>query len=198
MKALTTCCCILVALGLFTSCTPLNSEAPGSKRVALFDGKTLTGWTVLKCEAAVDSGDILIQTGNGLIQTEAQYADFVLEFDWKALSDNKWDSGVYFRSDSVPENRPWPGRYQVNLRQGQEGNVGALKEARSTGLVKIGEWNQFRLRVQGARAALFMNGELAWEADGLEGPQQGFIALQAEVPQGGQHRFRNIYLTPLD
>jgi len=198
MKTLTTCCCIVVTLCLFTSCTPLNSEGPGHKRVALFDGKTLNGWTVLKCEAAVDDGDILIQTGNGLIQTEQQYGDFVLEFEWKALRDDKWDSGVYFRYDSVPENRPWPGRYQVNLRQGQEGDVGALKEARSTGLVKIGQWNQFQLTVQGTRASLFINGELAWGADGLEEPAKGFIALQAEVPGGGQHRFKNIYLTKLD
>ncbi len=198
MKTLTTCCSIVVALGLLTSCTPLNSKGTGHKRVALFDGKTLAGWTILKCEAAVDSGDILIQTGNGLIQTEEQYGDFVLEFEWKALLDDKWDSGVYFRYDSVPENRPWPSRYQVNLRQGQEGNVGALKEARCTGLVKAGQWNQFQLTVQGTRASLFINGQLAWGADGLEGPAQGFIALQAEVPGGGQHRFKNIYLTPLD
>lgn len=197
MKTFTT-CCIVVALGLLSSCTPMNSEGPWRKPVALFDGKTLTGWTVLKCEATVDNGDILIQAGNGLIQTEAKYADFVLEFEWKALSDDKWDSGVYFRYNSVPENRPWPGRYQVNLRQGQEGNVGALKEARTEGLIKVGQWNQFQLTVQGTRASLFINGELAWGVDGLEGPDQGFIALQAEVPNGGQHRFRNIYLTTLD
>ncbi|MCP4455093.1 MAG: hypothetical protein GY809_26830, partial [Planctomycetes bacterium] len=46
--------------------------------------------------------------------------------------------------------------------------------------------------------SLFINGQLAWGADGLEGPPQGFIALQAEVPGGGQHRFRHIYLTQLD
>ncbi|MCP4451674.1 MAG: DUF1080 domain-containing protein, partial [Planctomycetes bacterium] len=195
MKILTTFCCIVVALGLLTSCTPQNSGGVARTRVSLFDGKTLNGWTVLKCEAAVDSGDILIQTGNGLIQTEQQYGDFVLEFEWKALSDDKWDSGVYFRYNSVPKNRPWPGRYQVNLRQGQEGDVGNLDEARSTGLIKAGQWNQFQLTVQGTRASLFINGQLAWGADGLEGPPQGFIALQAEVPGGGQHRFRHIYLT---
>jgi hypothetical protein len=197
MKTLTT-CCIVVTLGLLTSCASLDSKGPDPRRVALFDGKTLTGWTVLKCEATVDKGDILLQTGNGLIQTEKQYGDFVLEFEWKALRDSKWDSGVYFRYDSVPENRPWPNRYQVNLRQGQEGNVGALPEARCTGLIKVGQWNQFQLTVEGTRASLFINGELAWGADGLEGPEQGFIALQAEVPGGGQHRFRNIYLTHLD
>jgi len=165
---------------------------------SLFDGKTLNGWTVLKCEAVVDNGEILVKEGNGLIQTEKKYGDFVLEFEWKALWDDKWDSGVYFRYDSVPDDRPWPSRYQVNLRQGMEGNVGELEEARSTGLVKAGQWNKFKLTVQGTKTSLEINGQSAWKADGLGDPKEGYIALQAEVPGGGQHRFRNICLTELN
>jgi hypothetical protein len=59
-----------------------KAEGGSSARVALFDGKTLNGWTVLKCEATVDNGDILIVAGNGLVQTEKKYGDFVLEFEW--------------------------------------------------------------------------------------------------------------------
>ena len=170
----------------------------GSARVALFDGKTLDGWTLLKCEATVDEGDILIVAGNGLIQTEKQYGDFVLEFEWKALRETKWDSGVYFRYISVPQGRPWPDRYQANLLKGQEGNVSALPEARSEGLIEAGQWNRFKLTVRGTKAALQINGTPAWEADGLGEPAAGYIALQAEVPGGGRHRFRNIYLTELE
>ena len=186
---------LVIAAALLTSCSVFES---GSKHAALFDGKTLDGWTVIKCETAVDDGDILLVAGNGLIQTEKKYGNFILEFEWKALKDDKWDSGVYFRYDSVPENRPWPNRYQVNLRQGMEGNVGNLEGARSEGLAKAGQWNQFKLTVHGTNASLEMNGKSAWEADGLEGPEEGFIALQAEIPGGGQYRFRNIYLTELD
>lgn len=188
-------CSIVVGAVLLTSCAVFEG---GGKRVALFDGKTLDGWTIIKCEATVDDGDVLIVAGNGLIQTEKKYGDYVLEFEWKALRDDKWDSGVYFRYDTVPAGRPWPKRYQVNLRQGMEGNVGELKEARSEGLVKVGQWNKFKLTVQGTKASLEMNGKPAWQADGLGEPKEGFIALQAEVPGGGQHRFRNIYLTELD
>ena len=195
MKASITLCSTVVAAALLTSCTVL--EGPG-KRAALFDGKTLSGWTIINCEAIVDDGDILITAGNGLIQTEGKYGDFILEFEWKALRDNKWDSGVYFRYDTVPEGRPWPERYQVNLRQGMEGNVGALEEARSEGLVKDGEWNKFKLAVQGTKASLEINGKSAWQADGLGEPEEGFIAIQAEVPGGGQYRFRNVYLSELD
>jgi len=193
---------LILAVILLTSCPAFKSDKtaklPEDNRTALFDGKTLDGWTILKCEADVDNEEILIKAGNGLIQTEKKYGDFILEFEWKALADNKWDSGVYFRYDSVPAGRPWPKRYQTNLRQGMEGNVGSLKDAKSTGLMKIGQWNKFKLTVQGTKVSLEMNGKSAWQADGLEDPQEGFIALQAEVPNGGRHRFRNIYLTELN
>lgn len=184
----------MVAMSL--SCASTDSSKAG--RVSLFDGKTLDGWTVLKCEATVDSGDVLIQEGNGLIQTEKQYGDFILEFDWKALKEDQWDSGVYFRYTSVPEGKPWPPRYQANLRKGLEGNVGSIKEAKSEGLLKDRQWNTFKLTVQGSQLSLEINGQPAWQADGLEGPAEGYIALQAEVPGGGRHRFKNIYLTELE
>jgi len=194
---------VLVAVAtVLTSCSDFEgeqaSDSAEGKRVALFDGKTLDGWAVLNCQATVDNGDILLKEGNGLVQTQKQYGNFILELEWKALRDDRWDSGVYFRYNSVPENRPWPDRYQVNLRQGMEGNVDALEQARSEGLVKAGQWNKFKLTVQGTKASLEINGSPAWKADGLGEPSKGFIALQAEVPGGGQYRFRNIYLTEMN
>ncbi len=197
MKTLCRRIVILTALGLLaTSCAVFGPDTP--QPAALFDGESLDGWTVINCEATVDNGEILLVAGNGLVQTQKQYGDFILDFEWKALRDNRWDSGVYFRYDSVPEGRPWPRRYQVNLRQGMEGNVGSLEGAKSEGLVKDGQWNHFILTVVGTKASLVINGEPAWQADGLEEPEQGYIALQAEVPGGGQFRFRNIYLTELN
>ncbi|MHC4118560.1 MAG: 3-keto-disaccharide hydrolase [Planctomycetota bacterium] len=186
---------IVVAATLVTSCAVFEG---GNKRVALFDGKTLDGWTIITCEATVDDGDILLVAGNGLVQTEEKYGNFVLEFEWKALREGKWDSGVYFRYDTVPQGRPWPRQHQVNLLKGREGNVSSLEGAESKGLVKDGQWNKFKLTVDGTKASLEINDQDAWQADGLGEPEVGYIALQAEVPGGGQFRFRNIYLTQLD
>ncbi|NLH42148.1 MAG: DUF1080 domain-containing protein, partial [Planctomycetes bacterium] len=100
------CALVVASMLLTTSCCASKCRKAGkddSGRVSLFDGKTLTGWTVLNCEAAVDNGDILIVGGNGLVQTEKKYRDFVLEFEWKPLKESKWDSGVYFRYDTVPQ-----------------------------------------------------------------------------------------------
>jgi len=186
---------ISIVLAAMIAAMVVADACAGGQRVALFDGKTLKGWTVLKCEAEVQDGHLLIKSGNGLVQTEKQYGDFVLEFECKALNDDRWDSGVYFRYDKVPPNRPWPPRYQVNLLKGREGNVGEIKGATSKGLFKVGQWNTFKLTVEGTKVALEMNGKPAWETTGLAGPEKGFIAVQAEVPNGGQFLFRNIYIT---
>ncbi|HUT36113.1 MAG TPA: DUF1080 domain-containing protein [Planctomycetota bacterium] len=157
----------------------------------LFNGKDLAAWDVLTCEAVVEDGALLIKSGNGLVQTKEQYADFVLDLEWKALKPDKWDSGVYFRYTSVPKGRPWPAGYQANIRQGMEGNVSDLKGAASKGLIKSGDWNRFVLTVAGTTAALEINGKPAWKADGVKVPK-GYLSLQAEVPQGGQFLFRNV------
>ncbi len=159
--------------------------------VSLFDGKTLKGWKVIGCEAEVKDGAILVKAGNGVVRTEKTYRDYTLEVEWKALKPDAWDSGIYIRSTDPPAGAPWPKTYQVNLRKGMEGNVDELKDAHSTGLIKAGEWNRFKLTVAGTAARLEINGKPAWKADGLKTPE-GFIALQAEIPGGGQFLFRNI------
>jgi hypothetical protein len=170
--------------------------AAAAEPVPLFDGVSLTGWNVLTCEAEVQDGAILLKAGNGLVQSAKQYRDFVLAFEWKALRDDNWDSGVYFRYDEVPAGRPWPQRYQVNLRKGMEGNLDALPAGKNPVPIKAGDWNHFELTVRGPTASLKVNDRPAWHVDGLE-ELNSHIALQAEVPGGGQFLFRNIQLTEL-
>ena len=182
---------------LLLSVTLLTSASAQNNRVSLFNEKNLDGWTVLKCEAEVQGGNIFIKDGNGLVQSAKKYQNFVLEYEWKALGKDKWDSGVYFRYTSVPNGRPWPKRYQANLLKGKEGDVGGIKGASSKGLLKDREWNKFKLTVKGSKISLMINEKEAWKGEGLEDLEAGFIAVQAEVPGGGQHLFRNIFITEL-
>lgn len=184
---------LVLAASLLTS----GFSSAQEKRVSLFNGKDLKGWSILKCEAEVKDGNMFIKGGNGLVQTAKKYQNFVLEYEWKALGENKWDSGVYFRYTSVPKGRPWPKRYQANLLKGKEGDVGGIEGASSKGLLKDREWNKFKLTVNGSKISLQINGKDAWKGDGLEDLEAGFIAVQAEVPGGGQHYFRNIFIKEL-
>jgi hypothetical protein len=186
--------CFAAALVLSTG---LCLAKEGNESVCLFDGKTLDGWKVIGCEAAVQDGAILLKSGNGVVRTERSYEDFVLEVEWKALKADNWDSGIYFRCSDPAAGVPWPKTYQANLRKGMEGNVDELPGARSKGLTTPGQWNQFKLTVTGTTAALEINGKPAWKADGLKTPS-GYIALQAEIPGGGQFLFRNVRIKALD
>jgi hypothetical protein len=185
---------LAAAAGLFSAAA--LDGAPAA-RVSLFDGKTLAGWKLVTCDAVVQDGAILLRGGNGLVQSAQQYSDYTLEFEWKCLKAEKWDSGIYFRYDTMPPKRPWPLRYQVNLRQGEEGNLVGLASKPCHGLFKDRQWNRLKLTVRGSQVALEVNGTPAWVVDGLEGAGKGYIGLQSEVPGGGQHLFRNIYITEL-
>ncbi len=185
--------CVLLSLVALLFTAQAGAE---EKPVVLFDGKTLEGWDVLKCEATVQDGAILLKEGNGLVQTKQRYADFVFEFEWKALKDDAWDSGVYFRYQEVPKDSPWPERYQVNLRKGGEGDLVGVDSAKNTVPIKVGDWNRYELTVKGTVASLKVNGKTVWKTDGIE-VAEGFIALQAEIPGGGQFLFRNIRITEL-
>lgn len=189
----------IVLVACATSCgAPARAEEQLPKGFThdLFAGENLDHFRVTSCEVAVEDGLLVLKSGNGFVRSAHRYADFVLELDWKPISDN-YDSGVYFRAELPAEGKPWPSRYQVNLKKGQEGAIGGLKDAKPRpDLVKPGQWNRYRLTVAGATAALEINGQAAWKVDGLEG-LHGYVGLQAEVPLGGQFQFKNIRITEL-
>jgi hypothetical protein len=184
---------VLVALISITACNMLLAAEAKS----LFDGKTLKGWKIVTCEAEVVDGAILLKSGNGYLQAEKQYGDFILECEWKALAEDMWDSGIYFRAGEPQGNFPWPKQHQVNMRKGQEGTIGGADKTKAVSLYKPGEWNRFKLTVRGETAELEFNGEKAWKRDGIQ-PAKGNLCLQAEVPKGGQFLFRNITIQELE
>lgn len=184
-------------MGMMIVSAMVSGMVYAQEAVSLFDGKTLNGWKVMKCEAEVADGAIFIKGGNGVVATEKQYADFVFECDWKQLNTNMWDSGVYFRCDLPGEKAPWPKQHQVNMRKDQEGAIAGADKTKAASLFKKDQWNHFKLTVKGKTAELEFNGEKAWTREGIE-PAKGYICLQAEVPQGGQFLFKNITVKELE
>ncbi len=178
----------------FSAC--LADEATGYKS-SLFNGRDLDGWQVAGCQPTVEDGLLVLGGPDGWLHTNEKHGDFVLELDWRARNTADYDSGIYIRAGHPAAGQPFPKRYQINLKQGGEGNLLGPKDATSTGLIKPGEWNHFKITVVGDRAELEINGQPAWKAAGLE-DAEGYIGLQSEVPLGGQFEFRNIELTDLD
>jgi len=188
----------IAACGLLVACAAgevVAAPAEGFRR-SLFNGENLDGWIVTGCEVAVRDGVLLLESGDGFVRTDHEYEDFVFEVDWRPLKASEWDSGIYFRAALPEGTQKWPARYQINLKQGDEGNVVRMPSATSTGLVKPGDWNHFKLTVIGDTAELEINGTKAWKTDGIE-PRRGYLGLQSEVPLGGQYEFRDFSITEL-
>src|SRR5262249_16671070 len=107
--------------------TQVRVDVPAGTRVALrnfklkptgarpvFNGKDLSGWKVFPGRPAKftgsDKGEVWVQNGPGDLQTEGEWADFVLQIE--CLSNGKHlNSGVFFRCQ--------PDKYQ----QGYEAQI---------------------------------------------------------------------------
>ncbi len=186
-------CLTVIAVAFAALWTAGACVAEGVTR-ELFNGRTLEGWHISNCEAVVENECLVLKSGNGLVRSDHRYGDFTLQLQWRARQEKDYDSGIYFRAELPMGPRPWPTRYQVNLLQGQEGNVTTVPAAKSMGLIKTGEWNQFKLTVIGSQASMEINGKPAWQVDNIEAAS-GYIGFQAEVPKGGQFEFRDVRLT---
>lgn len=182
--------------------------------VALFDGKTLKGWTQKGGQAKyyVEKGQIVgetvANTPNSFLCTEKEYGDFVLELELKV--DDKMNSGIQFRSLSKPD-------YQEGRVHGYQMEVDPTSRAWSGGIYdegrrdwlyipnlnpegkkafKIGEWNRYRIEAMGSTIRTWVNGvPVAYLVDDLTAA--GFIALQvhsiyADMKPGMKIRWRNI------
>lgn len=172
-----------------------HAEEPKGTTVAVFDGQSLSGWQVSGCQAGIEDGVLVIEKGDGFVRADHLYRDFVLELSWKPRRSEKYDSGIYIRAP-LPKEKPWPGKHQINLKQGDEANLIGFKEGRSQGLVKPGEWNRMKVTVVGDTVSMELNGQPAWKASGLE-PREGCVGIQCEEPGGGQFEFKDIRITEL-
>jgi hypothetical protein len=195
----------------------------------LFDGKTLDGWTVNggKAEYKVEDGSIVGTTVEGSPNTflcKGDYKDFVLELEVKC--DPRLNSGVQVRSHVYEKDTPQESDQkrvrkagtvygpQCEIAEAGRGVSGNFwDEARRTRWLddfadrpqartafKDGEWNRYRIVVQGDRYRSWINDAPCADFKD-DRDKSGFIGLQVHaVPksQGPYHVcWRNIRIKEL-
>jgi hypothetical protein len=172
---------------------PLTPEEKQAGFQSLFNGKDFTGWRFVGKDGVTQEApnwkvaDGVIQLSGGgspHLSTDREYADFEMRFEWRGLKE-RYNSGFYVRSGVKL------GSNQINLAKGAEGKFMAKVQGGDAvpQLQKpSGEWNEWRVLVEGDHATFWCNGKQAWEATGLK-PAQGYIGLQAE---GAALEFRNL------
>jgi hypothetical protein len=176
--------------------------APGADASAAASAATPT-WSVLD--------GILRCTGtpNGYIATTAQYTDFELELDWRFdPAKGAGNSGVLLRVQGP--DKVWPKCLEAQLLSGSaadtytiDGFPAVTDPSRTDGRhstrigecneLPLGQWNHYRIVMDGGWLSLWVNGQLKNTASGvLHVP--GRIALQSE---GAWIEFRNVKVKEL-
>ena len=199
----------------------------------LFNGKDLDGWVQRggKAKYRVEDGQIVgnsvPNTTNSFLCTKRDYADFILELEFKV--DPELNSGVQIRSHCFDEDKSLEfqgkkitikaGRvhgYQVEIdpdvKRGRLWTGGIYDEGRRGWLYtlekneaarkafKPNEWNKFRIECRGDAIKTWLNGVAAADLkDSLT--LSGFIALQVHAvgkrEQPLEVRFRNLRIKEL-
>jgi hypothetical protein len=161
---------VLLALGLALS--PFSSRA---QEVPLFDGKTFAGWEgdtnkFWRIEDGAFVGGALAATvaHNDFICTRRNYTNFVLKVKFKLVGKSGFiNGGVQFRSQRVPGFEV--GGYQADMGDPawwgclyDESRRNKVLAQSNTGEVnrhlKRNEWNDYKIRCQGSRIQLWING----------------------------------------
>lgn len=137
----------------------------------IFNGKDLTGWSFLKDEKRANSkaevtkdGELHLTDGPGDLQTEAKYADFVLQLDCKTNGEGL-NSGVFFRCISGQ----YQNGYEMQIQNGFKENDRTKPADWGTGSIyrrvparKVvgndNEWMQLTLVAKGPTFATWVNG----------------------------------------
>jgi len=169
----------------------------------LFAGKGFDGWTgdtqhTWRIEdGAITAGSLeKPMPRNEFLATEREYGDFDLKLKYKLVGTEGFvNGGVQFRSRRIPNHHEMIG-YQADLGMGHDGAL-YDESRRKTFLarpsdetqkkaLKPNEWNDYRIRAEGPRIRLWLNGVLTvdYTETGEDIPRSGLIALQ--VHGGGK------------
>jgi hypothetical protein len=163
----------------------------------LFNGKDLEGWHQVNGTApfAVKDGAIVGTTveksPNSFLATKDLFGDFILEFEVRMEPGRTFNSGVQFRSLSLPDYQN--GRvhgYQVEIDPSERGYSGGIYDEARRGwlypvnlnppalrLFRVGEWNHYRIEAIGNSLRTWVNGKPVAHVEDATTPR-GFIAVQ--------------------
>ena len=187
--------------------------------VSLFDGKTLTGWTLVSKTGPgyiVQDGMIVCpKDGGGNLFTDKEYSNFVLRFEF--LLEPGSNNGVGIRAP-LEGRTSYEGmeiqildnedpRYK-DLRPAQyHGSVYDVIPARRGFLKATGEWNSEEIRAEGRRITVTLNGTVILDADldSVKDPEvlkkhPGLARTAGHIGFLGHHEFvefRNIRIREL-
>jgi len=167
----------LPAISFMLAAVTYAQQGKDDAWVTLFDGKTLDGWTTLDKKPVtkgwvVEDGLLHRTDTGGDIYTEKEYANFIVEFEWRSVANT--NSGVKYRMKLYGKEYLGP-EYQI-LDDGEPPKTKNPK-MRTASIYELfapndkrklnppGQWNTGRIVANGTRIEHWINGEKAVDAN---------------------------------
>lgn len=186
----------------------ISLGASAQKAKSIFNGRNLKGWTAHGTEKwYVENGELVCESGPdkqyGYLSTNKAYKHFELALQFRQEANG--NSGVFFRS-SIEGTKISGWQCEVAPLNSHTGGIyesygrGWLIQPKPEDekWLKVGEWNDLRLVVNGDEVTTFLNGhQMIYLKDGKIGKGEGFIALQIHDGGGIKVRWRSIRIRNL-
>lgn len=158
--------------------SPLAAAGDEDGFVALFDGKSFNGWTLLGKTGEgylVQDGMIVCPPkGGGNLFTEREYADFNLRFEFRLEAGS--NNGLAIRAPLSDRNIAYDGielqiidntaaRYKDIQPWQKHGSLYHVFPAKTGFLRPVGEWNEQEVIVVGRTVKIILNGHTILDVD---------------------------------
>ena len=185
---------------------------------SLFDGKTFDGWEGNLKIFRIEDGAIIGGTmkekipHNEFLCTKREFGDFELRLQAKLVGDGA-NAGVQFRTKRIPNHHEVSG-YQCDMGHMQGRCIwGSLYDesrrnkflahgdkAEVEKVFKPGEWNEFRIRCEGAKTQLWLNGvkTVDFTEEDDSAVRSGVIAVQIHGGPPSEAFYRHIRIQRLE
>ena len=207
---------LVLTASLLAGCASGGKGRAGDGFVRLFDGKSLTGWTVNENPQTftVSDGMIIAHGPRAHLFYTGPVENHDLRnfhFKSKVKTDPGSNSGIYFHTKFQPEGWPKNGfEAQVNnthTDRKKTGGLYAVADVIDQSPAKDNEWFDYEIIVQGKRVVIKINGQTTtdWtQPEGWTPPQHmpgggvshGTFALQGHDPKSVVY-YKDIYVKPL-
>jgi hypothetical protein len=192
---------IVLSLAMFS----LTGRA---QQESLFNGKDLTGWKIYGTEKwYVDKGNLVCESGPdkqyGYLGTVKSYKNFEVTVEFNQEADG--NSGLFFHSTiDGTKIAGWqaeiapPGHHTGGIYESYGRGWLILPDSTKESVLKMGEWNTMRVRVEGSKVTTWLNDvQMITLDDDKIGAANGCIALQIHEGGGIKVRWRNLMIKEL-
>ena len=194
---------IIMALAV-SSVLAVDKQGTAPELKPIFDGKSLSGWTVPADNIWWKAKDGVLSATSGprkkgsILWTKKKYKDFILQTDFR-FGEGTVDSGIFLRTDkqqvqlgiSGSKKRDMTGSVYVPGR-GYPLEAEGVKE-----LLKPRDWNTLKVQVVGNVYTIWLNGKQVLIYTAQRAIEEGPVGLQLHPGKKMKIEFRNIQLATL-